>query len=39
MIVVTGKYEIGQATATFDFDLCSLDKSTVQRLQEFLSSR
>lgn len=35
MIAATGCYEI--TSQTFDFDLCALDRSTVQRLQEFLS--
>lgn len=34
MIVATGCYEVNNRT--FDFDLCALDRSTVQRLQERL---
>lgn len=33
MIAATGCYEI--TTKTFDFDLCALDRITVQRLQEY----
>ncbi|XP_017091976.2 protein ENL [Drosophila bipectinata] len=36
MIAATGCYEITHKT--FDFDLCKLDRSTVQRLQEFLAT-
>ncbi|XP_059610252.1 protein AF-9 [Phlebotomus argentipes] len=36
MIAATGQYEI--TSKTFDFDLCALDKSTVQRLQEFFAT-
>ncbi|XP_013111405.1 protein AF-9 [Stomoxys calcitrans] len=36
MIAATGCYEI--TTKTFDFDLCKLDRGTVQRLQEFFAS-
>lgn len=35
MIAATGCYEI--TSRTFDFDLCALDRSTVQRLQDFFS--
>lgn len=35
MIAATGCYEI--TSKTFDFDLCALDRSTVQRLQDFFS--
>lgn len=35
MIAATGCYEI--TSRTFDFDLCALDRTTVQRLQDFLS--
>lgn len=35
MIAATGCYEI--TSRTFDFDLCALDRNTVQRLQDFLS--
>lgn len=34
MIAATGHYEV--TNRTFDFDLCALDRSTVQRLQERL---
>ncbi|XP_001965931.3 protein AF-9 [Drosophila ananassae] len=36
MIAATGCYEITHKT--FDFDLCKLDRGTVQRLQEFLAT-
>jgi YEATS domain-containing protein 1/3 len=36
MIAATGQYEITQKT--FDFDLCALDRHTVQRLQDFFAS-
>uniref|UniRef100_A0A1B0CFH7 YEATS domain-containing protein n=1 Tax=Lutzomyia longipalpis TaxID=7200 RepID=A0A1B0CFH7_LUTLO len=36
MIAATGQYEI--TSKTFDFDLCALDKGTVQRLQEFFAT-
>uniref|UniRef100_A0A6B2EKX9 Putative transcription initiation factor iif auxiliary subunit n=1 Tax=Phlebotomus kandelakii TaxID=1109342 RepID=A0A6B2EKX9_9DIPT len=36
MIAATGQYEI--TSKTFDFDLCALDKNTVQRLQEFFAT-
>uniref|UniRef100_A0A034VIT4 Protein ENL n=1 Tax=Bactrocera dorsalis TaxID=27457 RepID=A0A034VIT4_BACDO len=36
MIAATGCYEI--TAKTFDFDLCKLDRSTVQRLQEFFAT-
>lgn len=36
MVVETGQFEITKKT--FDFDLCTLDRSTVQRLQEFFAS-
>ncbi|KAH8243356.1 hypothetical protein KR032_006831 [Drosophila birchii] len=36
MIAATGCYEITHKT--FDFDLCKLDRVTVQRLQEFLAT-
>lgn len=36
MIAATGCYEI--TSATFDFDLCALDRHTVQRLQEFFAT-
>lgn len=36
MIATTGCYEI--TTKTFDFDLCALDRTTVQRLQDFFST-
>ncbi|XP_055715456.1 protein AF-9 isoform X2 [Phlebotomus papatasi] len=36
MIAATGQYEI--TSKTFDFDLCALDKDTVQRLQEFFAT-
>jgi ANC1 homology domain (AHD) len=35
MIAATGQYEITQKT--FDFDLCTLDRCTVQRLQDFFA--
>lgn len=35
MIAATGCYEI--TSRTFDFDLCALDRNTVQRLQDFFS--
>lgn len=35
MIAATGCYEI--TSRTFDFDLCALDRTTVQRLQDFFS--
>lgn len=35
MIAATGCYEI--TSKTFDFDLCALDRTTVQRLQDFFS--
>lgn len=34
MIIETGNYEI-TGEKTFDFDLCTLDRTTVQRLQNF----
>lgn len=36
LIAATGCYEITKST--FDFDLVQLDKSTVQRLQEFFAN-
>ncbi|XP_063982939.1 protein ENL [Diachasmimorpha longicaudata] len=36
VIAATGQYEITRKT--FDFDLCALDRRTVQRLQEFFSA-
>ncbi|EFN70907.1 Protein ENL [Camponotus floridanus] len=36
VIAETGQYEITKKT--FDFDLCALDRRTVQRLQEFFSA-
>lgn len=36
MIAATGCYEI--TTKTFDFDLCALDRVTVQRLQDFFAN-
>lgn len=36
VIAKTGQYEITKKT--FDFDLCALDRRTVQRLQEFFSA-
>lgn len=36
MIAATGCYEI--TSATFDFDLCALDRHTVQRLQDFFAT-
>lgn len=36
MVAETGQFEITKKT--FDFDLCTLDRSTVQRLQEFFAS-
>lgn len=36
MIAATGRFEI--TSRTFDFDLCALDRNTVQRLQEFFAS-
>lgn len=35
MIAATGCYEI--TSKTFDFDLCALDRMTVQRLQDFFA--
>lgn len=35
MIAATGCYEI--TSKTFDFDLCALDRPTVQRLQDFFA--
>lgn len=35
LIAATGCYEV--TSRTFDFDLCALDRKTVQRLQEFFS--
>lgn len=35
MIAATGCYEV--TSRTFDFDLCALDRRTVQRLQDFFS--
>ena len=35
LIAETGQYEITRKT--FDFDLCALDRRTVQRLQQFFS--
>lgn len=36
VIAETGQYEITKKT--FDFDLCALDRRTVQRLQQFFSA-
>jgi YEATS domain-containing protein 1/3 len=36
VIAETGHYEITKKT--FDFDLCALDRRTVQRLQQFFAS-
>ncbi|XP_060823836.1 protein AF-9 isoform X1 [Bombus pascuorum] len=36
VIAETGQYEITKKT--FDFDLCALDRRTVQRLQQFFAS-
>jgi hypothetical protein len=36
LIAETGRYEV--SAHTFDFDLCLLDRSTVQQLQEFFAS-
>lgn len=36
MIAATGRYEI--TSKTFDFDLCKLDRLTVQRLQDFFAT-
>ncbi|XP_033207258.1 protein ENL [Belonocnema kinseyi] len=36
VIAETGQYEITKKT--FDFDLCTLDRRTVQRLQQFFAS-
>ncbi|XP_037956820.1 protein AF-9 [Teleopsis dalmanni] len=36
MIAATGCYEI--TAKTFDFDLCKLDRNTVQRLQDFFAT-
>uniref|UniRef100_A0A1A9VG73 YEATS domain-containing protein n=1 Tax=Glossina austeni TaxID=7395 RepID=A0A1A9VG73_GLOAU len=36
LIASTGCYEI--TTKTFDFDLCKLDRNTVQRLQDFFAT-
>ncbi|XP_063906420.1 protein AF-9 [Zophobas morio] len=36
LIAETGRYEV--SAHTFDFDLCLLDRSTVQQLQDFFSS-
>ncbi|XP_015586233.1 protein AF-9 [Cephus cinctus] len=36
VIAETGQYEITKKT--FDFDLCTLDRRTVQRLQQFFSA-
>lgn len=36
VIAATGQYEITRKT--FDFDLCALDRRTVQRLQQFFSA-
>ncbi|XP_020299552.1 protein AF-9 [Pseudomyrmex gracilis] len=36
LIAETGQYEITKKT--FDFDLCALDRRTVQRLQQFFSA-
>lgn len=36
LIAATGRYEI--TSKTFDFDLCVLDRLTVQRLQEFFAT-
>lgn len=36
MIAATGRYEI--TNKTFDFDLCKLDRHTVQRLQDFFAT-
>ena len=36
MIAATGLYEI--TSATFDFDLCALDRFTVKKLQEFFAT-
>jgi YEATS domain-containing protein 1/3 len=36
MIAATGRYAITQKT--FDFDLCALDRHTVQRLQDFFAT-
>lgn len=37
MIAATGQYEI--TSKTFDFDLCSLDRGTVERLVNFFHHR
>lgn len=37
MIIETGNYEI-TGEKTFDFDLCALDRTTVQRLQTFFAT-
>lgn len=37
MIIETGNYEI-TGDKTFDFDLCTLDRTTVQRLQTFFAT-
>lgn len=37
MIIETGNYEI-TGEKTFDFDLCTLDRTTVQRLQTFFAT-
>ncbi|XP_044262134.1 protein AF-9 isoform X1 [Tribolium madens] len=36
LIAETGRYEV--SAHTFDFDLCLLDRSTVQQLQDFFAS-
>lgn len=36
LIAETGNYEI--TSRTFDFDLCKLDRNTVQRLQDFFAA-
>lgn len=36
LIAETGRYEV--SARTFDFDLCLLERSTVQQLQEFFAS-
>lgn len=36
VIAETGQYEVTRKT--FDFDLCALDRATVQRLQQFFSA-
>lgn len=36
VIAETGQYEITKKT--FDFDLCTLDRRTVQRLQQFFAT-